>query len=56
MADTEQEAETLYRHGADYVLLPHYINGMHLARILTHTRPASHITELKRHHLKALGI
>lgn len=55
MAQNASEARDLYRHKVDYVLLPHYINGLHLARILKHPHPHAHLTSLRRQHLRALG-
>ena len=55
MAQTEADTKVLYRHRVDYVLLPHYINGLHLAKILEHPRPHHHLASLRQQHLKALG-
>ncbi len=55
MAQTAPDAKILYKHNVDYVLLPHYINGLHLARILKHPHPHSHLVSLRKQHLKALG-
>lgn len=55
MAQNEADAKALYRHKVDYVLLPHYINGIHLSKILKHPHPHQHLTSLRRQHLKALG-
>lgn len=55
MAQNETDARALYQHKVDYVLLPHYINGIHLSKILKHPHPHAHLTSLRRQHLKALG-
>lgn len=34
-ADTEADAKTLYEHGADYVLLPHFTSGQYLGKTIT---------------------
>jgi Kef-type K+ transport system membrane component KefB len=54
MAQQEGDAEKLYEHGAHYVLLPHYINSIHLERIINHEKPTLHLNRLRQHHLKAL--
>jgi Trk K+ transport system NAD-binding subunit len=56
MAQNEEDARMLYRHKVDYVLLPHYINGLHLSKILQHEKPHQHLISLRRQHLKALGV
>ena len=33
-ADTEKDAEILYKNGADYVLLPHFTSGQYLGRTI----------------------
>jgi hypothetical protein len=54
-AQNETDAKIFYKHKVDYVLLPHYINGLHLAKILKHPHPHSHLLSLRKQHLKALG-
>lgn len=56
MAQQESDAEKLYQHGAHYVLLPHYINSLHLERIIQKDRPTVHLNKLRAHHLKSLKI
>ncbi len=34
-ADTEADAKTLYEHGADYVLLPHFTSGQYLGKTIS---------------------
>ncbi len=55
MAQNENDAKLLYKHKVDYVLLPHYINGLHLSKILKHPNPFRQLTTLRHEHLKALG-
>jgi Kef-type K+ transport system membrane component KefB len=55
MAQNEEDARALYKHKVDYVLLPHYINGLHLSKILKHPNPHQHLTSLRTQHLRALG-
>ncbi len=54
MAQNNDAARELYRHKVDYVLLPHYVNGLHLSRILKHQNPKQHLSILRRQHLKVL--
>lgn len=55
MAQNNDAAMELYRHKVDYVLLPHYVNGIHLSRILKHPHSHQHLTLLRKQHLRALG-
>lgn len=56
IAEDEEEATILYKHGVDYALLPHFIGGQHLARLLKEEDHLKHLKKLKEHHLKLLGI
>lgn len=56
MAQNNDAARELYRHKVDYVLLPHYINGIHLSNILKHPNSKQHLSALRNKHLKALEI
>lgn len=53
-ANDETEAEQLYDTGADYVLLPHFIGGLHLADIIRAEHSASDLKKLRQKHLKTL--
>lgn len=53
-ANNEAEAEWLYEVGADYVLLPHFIGGLHLADIIKTDRSRSELRKLRHQHLKSL--
>jgi Kef-type K+ transport system membrane component KefB/voltage-gated potassium channel Kch len=37
-AETEHEAKLFYDEGADYVLIPHFMSGMHLADVIEHDK------------------
>lgn len=52
----EDDAKKLYEHGAHYVLLPHYLNSLHLERIISHSQPGLHLNKLRSHHIKALKV
>jgi Kef-type K+ transport system membrane component KefB len=53
-AGDEQEALELYSAGADYVLLPHFVGGVHLAQIVEHKTDSRSLHKLKEQHLKTL--
>jgi Trk K+ transport system NAD-binding subunit len=53
-ASDEQEALELYAAGADYVLLPHFVGGVHLAQIVERNTDARSLHKLKEQHLKTL--
>lgn len=53
-AADEQEALELYKKGADYVLLPHFVGGAHLAEIVEKNTEVNNLRKLKERHLKAL--
>lgn len=53
-AADEQEALELYTAGADYVLLPHFVGGVHLSEIVEHNTDARSLHKLKEQHLKTL--
>lgn len=55
-ADDEEEAIILYGKEIDYALLPHFIGGVHLAKILKDNNRYSSLKILKKEHLKVLGI
>jgi len=37
-ANTVEDALKLYEHGADYVILPHFLGGEHVAEMITNLR------------------
>jgi Kef-type K+ transport system membrane component KefB len=53
-AHDHQEALEYYQLGADYVLLPHFIGGLHLAHILTEDHQLKNLRNLKRQQLQLL--
>ncbi len=54
-AQDEEEAKHLYSREIDYALSPHFIGGLHLAKILSDSDIASGLQKLKQHHLKVLN-
>ncbi|MBT4258199.1 sodium:proton exchanger [archaeon] len=52
-ADSIEEAFTLYKKGATYVLTPHFLGGQYVAKIITGTREEDYTKE-KQKHLKML--
>ncbi len=53
-AETEKDAELLYAHGADYVLLPHFTAGQYLGKTIAIDPDMSILHSLKEHDLKLL--
>lgn len=53
-AGDEVEAIELYKKGADYVLLPHFVGGMHLTDIVEKFTEGKVLKKLKERHLKTL--
>lgn len=53
-ANDEQEALELYKRKADYVLLPHFVGGVHLAEIVEKNTDTRSLHRLKERHLKTL--
>lgn len=53
-AEDEDEAKLLYKEGADYVLLPHFVGGLHLADIIEANHNLSSLAKLRKRHLKTL--
>lgn len=54
-AQNDQDAITLYKNHIDYVLLPHFVGSLHLSKILEEKQTFSHLSQLRRHHLKVLS-
>jgi Trk K+ transport system NAD-binding subunit len=54
-AQDEDDALALYGRGIDYVLLPHFIGGVHLAKILEEDQDLRGLKKLRTQHLKSLG-
>lgn len=53
-AHDEEEALSLYDKKIDYVLLPHFIGGQHLAKILEEDQELRRLHKLREKHLKSL--
>ncbi len=53
-ASDEQEALELYNKGASYVLLPHFVGGMHLLDVVEHNTDFKKLHKLRDKHLKTL--
>lgn len=53
-AGDEIEAVELYKKGADYVLLPHFVGGLHLTDIVDKFTEGKVLKKLKERHLKTL--
>ena len=54
-AQNETDAVLLYQNKIDYVLLPHFVGGLHLSKILEEKNTFAHLSRLRLHHLKTLG-
>lgn len=54
VASDENEAVELYSRGADYVLLPHFVGGVHLAQIVEQGTDKHRLEKLRKKHLKTL--
>lgn len=54
-ATEEEDALKLYKQNIDYVLLPHYIGGLHLARVLHENHTMAHFKKLRAAHLQILN-
>jgi voltage-gated potassium channel Kch len=54
-AETELEAERLYKAGADYVLLPHFIGGLQLAQTIRDDKNLRTLTGMRRQDLGIIG-
>jgi len=54
-AENEWQAKELYRQGADYVLLPHFLGGRELAEIIGRDSDLSGLAELKKRDLALMG-
>lgn len=53
-ANDESEALELYDKGADYVLLPHFVGGVHLSDIIRSHSDSASLRKLKSKHLETL--
>lgn len=53
-ANDEDEALDLYKAGADYVLLPHFVGGVHLTDIISLHSDSASLKKLKTKHLETI--
>jgi Kef-type K+ transport system membrane component KefB/Trk K+ transport system NAD-binding subunit len=53
-AQSAEEAKRLYEREIDYAISPHFIGGLHLAKILEDDNRLITLRQLKKHHLKVL--
>jgi len=53
-AGDEREAEALYAAGADYVILPHYIGGLEIARLIENDANLASLHKLKEHDFRLI--
>lgn len=53
-ANDEDEALDLYQAGADYVLLPHFVGGVHLTDIISSHSDSASLRKLKTKHLETI--
>ncbi len=54
-AESEKEAEELYKEGADYVILPHFLGGKELVDILNKDHTFSSLNKLKERDISLFG-
>ncbi len=54
-AQDEAEARQLYHAGANYVILPHFIGGLHLADIIEAHNDAASLRKLREQHLRTIN-
>ncbi len=54
IAQDEAETKALYQAGVDYVISPHFMGGIHLAKILEGKQASFDLKKLREHHLKIL--
>jgi Kef-type K+ transport system membrane component KefB len=52
--DTESEARILYKHGADYVIVPNLSSGYHIGQILAHESPSKTLNDLRKKELQII--
>lgn len=55
LAQDEAETKVLYEEGIDYVISPHFMGGLHLAKILGGKQLNQELKKLREHHLSILG-
>lgn len=55
LAQDEAEIRALYELDIDYVISPHFMGSLHLAKILEGSHAAAGLKKLREHHLSILG-
>lgn len=55
IAQDETETKMLYDAGVDYVISPHFMGGLHLAKILDSRELSSGLKKIREHHLSILA-
>jgi Kef-type K+ transport system membrane component KefB len=55
IAQDEAETKTFYEEGIDYVISPHFMGGIHLAKILDGKKSGFDLKKLREQHLSILG-
>jgi len=55
IAQDEAETKALYEEGIDYVISPHFMGGIHLAKILEGKQAGFDLKKLRERHLKILA-
>jgi Kef-type K+ transport system membrane component KefB len=54
VAQDETETKAFYEEGVDYVISPHFMGGMHLAKILEGKQAAFDLRKLREQHLRIM--
>jgi Trk K+ transport system NAD-binding subunit len=54
IAQDETETKAFYEEGVDYVISPHFMGGMHLAKILEGKQAVFDLKKLREQHMKIL--
>lgn len=55
VAQDEAETKTFYEEGVDYVISPHFMGGIHLAKILEGKQAAFDLKKLREQHLSIMA-
>lgn len=55
MAQDEAETKILYEQGVDYIISPHFMGGIHLAKIIADRQIHTGLQKLRERHLELLG-
>lgn len=52
---TEHDAELFYAEGADYVMLPHFMGGLHLAAAIKKDKSLRNLASMRKHDLEIIA-